>query len=266
MKFTAPISNRILPRVLQSKSPRYQKAQTWKLKSSPRPRVASKPPTTLPGKTESGTGELLRARTEASRTSALHAKIDGLMSEDLLALFRETGALLDGHFILRSGLHSRQYFQCALLLQHTDIAAKVCGWLADKLREFDCDAVISPALGGIIVGQEVGRALGKRHIFVEKDEGKLVLRRGFQISPDEKFIVVEDVVTRGGRVQETIDIVRSRGGTVSAVGVIVDRSGETKPNFGCPFVNLIKMDVETFAADKLPPDLAKIPAVKPGSK
>ena len=188
------------------------------------------------------------------------------MSEDLLALFRETGALLDGHFILRSGLHSPQYFQCALLLQHTDIAAKVCGWLADKLREFDCDAVISPALGGIIVGQEVGRALGKRHIFVEKDEGKLVLRRGFQISPDERFIVVEDVVTRGGRVQETINIVRAHNGMASAVGVIVDRSGETKPNFGCPFLSLIEMDVETFAADKLPSDLAKIPAVKLGSK
>jgi len=103
------------------------------------------------------------------------------MSEDLLALFRKTGALLDGHFILRSGLHSREYFQCALLLQDTAIAAKVCGWLADKLRKFDCDTVISPALGGIVVGQEVGRSLGKRHIFVEKDEGKLVLRRGFQI-------------------------------------------------------------------------------------
>ena len=188
------------------------------------------------------------------------------MSEDLLALFRETGALLDGHFILRSGLHSRQYFQCALLLQHTDIAAKVCGWLADKLREFDYDAVISPALGGIIVGQEVGRALGKRHIFVEKDEGKLVLRRGFQISPDEKFIVVEDVVTRGGRVQETINIVRAHNGIVSAVGVIVDRSGAQKPNFGCPFVSLIEMNMETFEASKLPVDLARIPAVKPGSK
>ena len=188
------------------------------------------------------------------------------MSEDLLALFRETGALLDGHFVLRSGLHSRQYFQCALLLQHTDIAAKVCGWLADKLREFDCDAVISPALGGIIVGQEVGRALGKRHIFVEKDEGKLVLRRGFQISPDERFVVVEDVVTRGGRVQETIDIVRARNGVVSTVGVIVDRSGAQKPDFGCPFVSLIEMNMETFEASKLPDDLARIPAVKPGSK
>ena len=188
------------------------------------------------------------------------------MSNDLLALFRKTGALLDGHFVLRSGLHSREYFQCALLLQHTEIAAKVCGWLADKVRQFDCDTVISPALGGIIVGQEVGRSLGKRHIFVEKDEGKLVLRRGFQISPNEKFVVVEDVVTRGGRVQETIDIVRVHGGGVSAVGVIVDRSGATKPDFSCPFVSLIEMNVETFAADKLPPDLAKMPVVKPGSK
>jgi len=196
----------------------------------------------------------------------VRARIRYLGSEDLLALFRKTGALLDGHFILRSGLHSQQYFQCALLLQDTEIAAKVCGWLADKLRKFDCDAVISPALGGIIVGQEVGRSLGKRHIFVEKDEGKLVLRRGFQISPNEKFVVVEDVVTRGGRVQETIDIVRSRGGTVSAVGVILDRSGQSKPDFGCPFVSLIEMNVETFTAAKLPPDLAKIPAIKPGSQ
>ena len=189
------------------------------------------------------------------------------MSDDgLLALFRKTGALLDGHFILRSGLHSRQYFQCALLLQHTDIAARVCGMLAEKLRAIVCDAVISPALGGIIVGQEVGRSLGKRHIFVEKESAKLVLRRGFQISPNEKFIVVEDVVTRGGRVQETIDIVRSQGGLVTAVGVIVDRSGKDKPNFDCPFVSLIEMTVETFPADKLPSDLAAIPAVKPGSK
>ena len=143
------------------------------------------------------------------------------MSEDLLSLFRRTGALLDGHFVLRSGLHSREYFQCALLLQYTDVAAKVCGWLADKLRQFDCDTVMSPALGGIIVGQEVGRALGKRHIFVEKEDGKLVLRRGFQISKSEKFIVVEDVVTRGGRVQETIDIVRAHGGIVDLGGVDV---------------------------------------------
>ncbi len=188
------------------------------------------------------------------------------MSEDLLALFRQTGALLDGHFVLRSGLHSRQYFQCALLLQHTDIAARTCAMLAERLRKFESDAVISPALGGIIVGQEVGRSLGKRHIFAEKEDGKLVLRRGFKIDKNERFVVVEDVVTRGGRVQETIDIVRNHGGVVAAVGVIVDRSGANKPNFGCPFVSLVEMNIETFEADKLPPDLARIPAVKPGSK
>ena len=188
------------------------------------------------------------------------------MSEDLLALFRRTGALLDGHFVLRSGLHSRQFFQCALLLQYTDIAADVCGRLADKLRAIECDAVISPALGGIVVGQEVGRALGKRHIFAEKDAGGLVLRRGFEIKPNERFVVAEDVVTRGGRVQETVAIVRAHGGVVAAVGVIVDRSGGNRPDFGCPFVSLVEMNVETFEADNLPPDLAGTPAIKPGSK
>src|SRR5438874_443603 len=166
------------------------------------------------------------------------------MSEDLLALFRKTGALLDGHFVLRSGLHSRQYFQCAILLQYTDIAERVCRMLADKLGSFDCDTVISPALGGIIVGQEVARALGKRHIFVEKENEKLALRRGFKIDNGEKFMVVEDVVTRGGRVQETIDIVGAHGGLVVAVGVIVDRSGNSKPNFGCPFISLVELTVE----------------------
>ena len=188
------------------------------------------------------------------------------MSEDLLALFRKTGALLDGHFVLRSGLHSRQYFQCAILLSHTNIAERVCEMLADKLRAFDCDSVISPALGGIIVGQEVGRSLGKRHIFVEKEEAGLVLRRGFKIDDGERFIVAEDVVTRGGRVQQTIDIVRAHGGIVSAVGVIVDRSGGDHANFRCPFVSLVQMNVENFPADQLPPDLAAIPGVKPGSK
>lgn len=187
------------------------------------------------------------------------------MKEDLLALFRQTGALLDGHFVLRSGLHSRQFFQCALLLQHTAIAAQVCGQLADKLRALECDTVISPALGGIIVGQEVGRSLGKRHIFAEKEAGGLVLRRGFNISPNERVIVAEDVVTRGGRVQETIDIVRERGGEVVAIGVLVDRSGGNRPDFGCLFVSLVEMNVETFPADHIPADLALVPAVKPGS-
>jgi orotate phosphoribosyltransferase len=185
--------------------------------------------------------------------------------EDILRLFRETGALLDGHFVLRSGLHSRQFFQCAILLQHTRIAEQLCARLADKVREIPFDAVISPALGGILVGHEVARALGKRHIFAEKEEGRLVLRRGFRIAPGERFLVAEDVVTRGGRVQETIAIVRALGGEVAAVAALVDRSGDAAPDFGCRFVSLVKMDVETFEADAIPPDLAGVPAVKPGS-
>lgn len=189
------------------------------------------------------------------------------MSESVLDLFRQTGALLHGHFLLRSGLHSREFFQCALLLQDATIAAQVCGQLADKLAAFEAATVVSPAVGGIIVGQEVARHLGKRHIFVEKDgEGGLVLRRGFVITPGEKFLVAEDVVTRGGRVQETIAIIRQHGGVVAAAGSIVDRSGGQLPDFGCPFVSLVQMTPETFEADKLPPDLAGTPAIKPGSK
>jgi len=189
-----------------------------------------------------------------------------MKSAELLELFRSTNALLDGHFVLRSGLHSRQYFQCALLLQHTQIAARVCGALAEKLRDVPAERVISPALGGIIVGHEIARALGKPHIFVEKEEGKLVLRRGFEIKHGSRFIVAEDVVTRGGRVQETIDIVRAHGGIVSAVAAIVDRSGGVLPDFGCPFVSLTQLNVETYEANKLPPDLAALPVTKPGSK
>lgn len=185
---------------------------------------------------------------------------------ELLELFRSTHALLDGHFVLRSGLHSRQYFQCALLLQHPQIAARVCGALAEKLRAIAAERVVSPALGGILVGHEVARALGKPHIFVEKEDGKLVLRRGFEITPGARFIVAEDVVTRGGRVQETIAIVRAQGGVVAAVAAIVDRSGGNLPDFGCPFVALTQLDVETFEADQLPADLATLPVRKPGSK
>lgn len=183
-----------------------------------------------------------------------------------LELFRQTGALLEGHFLLRSGLHSRQFFQCALLLQHTEIASQLCADLAEKARALGARRVISPALGGVIAGHEVARSLGLPHIFAEKEENRLVLRRGFTISPGDRFLVVEDVVTRGGRVQETLDIVRSRGGQVVGVAAIVDRSGGNLPDFGCPFVSLAQLNVETFEPDNLPPDLAGTPAVKPGSK
>jgi orotate phosphoribosyltransferase len=188
------------------------------------------------------------------------------VEESVLEIFERTGSLLHGHFILSSGLHSREFFQCALVLQHADLASEICAGLAAKLASIPADAVISPALGGIIVGQEVARHLGKRHIFAEKQDGRLVLRRGFQINPKEKFIVAEDVVTRGGKVLETIEIVRSRGGEVVAVGSIVDRSGQDKPDFGCKFESLLQLQVETFAPDQLPPDLRDVPAIKPGSR
>jgi orotate phosphoribosyltransferase len=188
------------------------------------------------------------------------------VGQPILEAIEKTGGLLYGHFILSSGLHSRQYFQCALVLQHTELAAQICADLAAKLAAVACDAVISPAMGGIIVGQEVGRNLGKRHIFAEKQDGKLVLRRGFKITPGERFIVAEDVVTRGTKVQETIEIVKSFGGKVVAVGCLVDRSADRSPEFGCKFVSLVKLNVETFEPDKLPPELAAIPVDRPGSK
>jgi orotate phosphoribosyltransferase len=190
-----------------------------------------------------------------------------LSQTDILDLFRQTRALLHGHFILRSGLHSREFFQCALLLRHTAVAEKICGALADKLRDFECSTVISPALGGIIVGQEVARQLGKPHIFVEKDDqGALVLRRGFSINPGERFIVIEDVVTRGGRLMETVEIVKRLGGVVAAAGCLVNRSGGNLPDMDFPFIGLVEMNPETFPPDDLPPDLAGTPAIKPGSK
>ncbi len=186
-------------------------------------------------------------------------------SDEVLRHFKETEALLEGHFILRSGLHSRHFFQCAILLQHTAVAEKLCKELAGKTAGLTFDAVISPAVGGIIVGQEVARALGLRHIFAEKDDGKLVLRRGFQIRQGERFLVAEDVVTQGGRVRETMDIVRANGGVVGAVATLVHR-GDSDPDFGCPFHSLLRLKVEAFEPDKLPPDLAATPGVKHGSK
>ncbi len=188
-----------------------------------------------------------------------------MTNDEALRLFRDTGALLEGHFILRSGLHSRQFFQCALALQQMPIVERFGAALAAKLRALGAATVISPAMGGLVIGQEVARQLGLRFIFAEKEEGKLVLRRGFKIAAGEKLLVVEDVVTKGGRVQETMDIVKAHGGIVAGVAMVVDRSGGGI-NLGAPTFSLIKLDVETFPADKLPPDLAATPATKPGSK
>jgi orotate phosphoribosyltransferase len=184
---------------------------------------------------------------------------------EVLQVFRDTGALLNGHFVLRSGLHSRQFFQCALALQQMPIVEQLGGALAQKVRPLGAVTVVSPAMGGLVLGQEVARQLGIRFIFVEKEEGKLALQRGFKISPQEKILIVEDVVTKGGRVQETIDIVRANRGQIVGIAMAVDRSNGTV-KFGIPTFSLLAMQVETFDPDELPPDLAGTPAVKPGSK
>ena len=188
-----------------------------------------------------------------------------MTKDEVLQIFRDTGALLEGHFILLSGLHSRQYFQCALALQQMPIVETVGAALADKVRHLDPATVIAPAMGGLVLGQEVARQLRARFIFAEKEEGKLVLRRGFKIAPGERILVVEDVVTKGGRVQETIEIVRQNQGLVLGVAAAVDRSNG-RVNLGVPFLSLLSLAVEAFEADKLPPDLASTPPVKPGSK
>jgi len=184
---------------------------------------------------------------------------------EVLQVFRDTGALLNGHFVLRSGLHSRQFFQCALAFQQMPIVEKLGAALAQKVCGLGAATVVAPAMGGLVLGQEVARQLGIRFIFVEKEEGKLALRRGFKILPDEKVLIVEDVVTKGGRVQETIDIVRANRGQIVGIAMAVDRSNGTV-KFEASACSLLAMQVETFEPDKLPSDLAATSAVKPGSK
>ena len=188
-----------------------------------------------------------------------------MTSNEVLQVFRDSGALLEGHFVLRSGLHSRQYFQCALALQQMPVVERLGAELARQVRSLGAVTVVSPAMGGLVLGQEVARQLGLRFIFVEKEQGQLALRRGFRIAAGEKLLIVEDVVTKGGRVQETLDIVRAHGGVVVGVAMAVDRSGGSV-TFGVPMFSLVSLQVEAFDPDKLPPDLARIPAVKPGSK
>ncbi len=188
-----------------------------------------------------------------------------MTDKDVLDYFVKSGALLEGHFLLRSGLHSNRFFQAALVLQYPDIAEKLCAALAEKFAGVKIDTVLSPALGGLVVGQEVGRRLGTKAIFAEKENDGLVLRRGFKISKGEKILVAEDVVTKGGRVEQTVQLARSFGAEVVGIAVIVDRSaGDVK--FDVPFKSLLKLHFDTFEPDKCPMCRNGIPAVKPGSK
>ena len=191
------------------------------------------------------------------------------MTEDqILDEFRAAGALLEGHFILSSGLRSPRYLQCARVLMDPRRAERLARALADRLpaelRE-RIDAVVSPAMGGVIIGHEIGRVLGKRAMFVERPEGVFGLRRGFSLEPGEAVLLVEDVVTTGLSSREAIAAIAAAGGKVIAAASLVDRSGGAA-DLGVPFFPLIRIDVPAYPSDALPPELAAIPAIKPGSR
>jgi orotate phosphoribosyltransferase len=191
--------------------------------------------------------------------------VSAMTNDEILALFTETGALLEGHFQLTSGLHSPQYFQCARVLQHPRHAERLCGTLAEGVRSLRPDCVVAPALGGIVVGQEVGRQLGVRTMFTERKDGAMELRRGFAIVPGERVVVCEDVVTTGGSVFEVLSIVKDRGGIPVAAAYIVDRSGGTV-RFDVPQFSLLRLTVVTYPPDDCPLCRLGTPAVKPGSR
>ena len=192
-----------------------------------------------------------------------------MMSDDqILDEFRAAGALLEGHFILSSGLRSPKYLQCARVLMEPARAERLARELASRLPKIVADqveAVVSPAMGGVIIGHEMGRALGKPAMFLERPEGTFELRRGFRLEPGAKVLMVEDVVTTGLSSREAIEAVRRAGGEVLAEAALVDRSSG-KATLGVPFTPLIRIDVPTYEAESVPPDLAAIPAIKPGSR
>ena len=184
---------------------------------------------------------------------------------EILSIFKKTEALLTGHFLLTSGRHSDRYFQCAKVLQYPEYTEKLCKMISDNFRNVDIDTVIAPAIGGLVVGQEVARQMNKRFIFAEREDKKLSLRRGFTIDEGEKLLVCEDVVTTGGSVFELIDIVKNNKAEVVGVGFIVDRSNG-KVNFGYPQFSTLKMEVVSYQPDECPLCREDIELVKPGSR
>lgn len=182
----------------------------------------------------------------------------------ILRIFQDAGALLSGHFKLSSGLHSGQYLQCALVLQNADYAGILCSELASKFKSDDINIVIGPALGGVIVSYEVGRALGVRSIFSERENGRMTLRRGFKIERNDKVLVVEDVVTTGASTKEVIDIVKESGATLVGVGALVNRA--EKIDFGGRFESLLNIDIPMFKPEECPLCKDEILITKPGSR
>ena len=191
-----------------------------------------------------------------------------MTDDEVLAEFRAADALLEGHFILSSGLRSPRYLQCARLLMDPARAERIANALAERLPEeirSDIDIVVSPAMGGVIIGHEMGRALSRPAIFVERPEGKFELRRGFRLDPGARVLMVEDVVTTGLSSREAIKAIGEAGGRVIAAASVVDRSGGGV-DLGVPYTSLIRIDVPIYEADALPPELQAIPAIKPGSR
>ena len=191
-----------------------------------------------------------------------------LTDDQILAEFRAADALLEGHFILSSGLRSPRYLQCARVLMDPARAERLARALAEKLPQDirnAVEAVVSPAMGGVIIGHEMGRALGKPAMFVERPQGTFELRRGFRVKPGERVLLVEDVVTTGLSSREAIAAIEAAGGKVIGAASLVDRSGGNA-DFGVPYTPLIRIDVPAYSADALPPELASLPAVKPGSR
>ena len=183
----------------------------------------------------------------------------------ILNIFKSTGALLEGHFVLTSGRHSGSYFQCAKVLQYPEYLTAFSVMIADEFESKKPDVIISPAVGGIVLGTEVGTQLGCRTIFAERKNGAMVIRRGFEINANEKVLVVEDVITTGGSVQETINLVEKSGGKIIGIGVLVDRSnGKAKLNKHQ--YSIIKLNSVSYDPSKVPNDLSKIPIKKPGSR
>lgn len=184
---------------------------------------------------------------------------------DVLSLFRQSGALHEGHFRLSSGLHSSGYLQCALVLQHPNHAETLGRALGEVLRDLNATAVLSPALGGLIIGHEVARALGVRAIFAERQDNVLTLRRGFSLSADDRVVIIEDVVTTGGSTRETMVVAREAGATVVGAGSIVDRSGGAA-TLDVPFRSLVALSLPTYDSAACPLCAAGAPVTKPGSR
>ena len=185
--------------------------------------------------------------------------------DQLIEIFQKTGALLQGHFILTSGRHSPTYFQCAKVLQYPEYLKRFSNEIVHHFQETEIDMVITPAVGGIVLGTEVGRQLNKQTIFAEREQGVMTLRRGFEISPKSNVLVIEDVITTGGSVQEVIELVANSDATVTGVGVLVDRSGGKVKLHEKQFC-VTELEAVSYGDDEIPDDLSNIPVIKPGSR